>query len=355
MRVNRITRIQGSGLVGKVCTSRIRFRPASLCLFTALARKSVRFVADNRLRRLFPLLVHCSVVWAFVALCGGCVITQQSMMASGLGNQGDPGLIKPVIPVDSPDLVSQNGTSDGPRQSDTLDGSGATASPSAQAGSGSPPQAAPQSGAPVPSSAFAPSPSAGGDPRPEKPAGASMTPRPYQPPPELTARSSRADEPRDHAPMVRAPEVPARSGVNPHETRKPALEGQETHQAKAKPRAAQPGEKSDETEWEDQKVRHAAMGLRDAHVAAQKMKLCYAVKDDEWWVTFYEDAGSHYELKQYVWERDLERLEPFLVLKRVGKERLEQHLRMGEPDRACEVIDLSTPRHAGKDGSSPSF
>lgn len=355
MRVNRITRVHDSGLVGRASTGRMTCRPAGLCLVTALVRKSFRFVEDNRSRRLFPLLALCSAVWALVALCGGCVITQQSMMAGGLGTQGNQGLIKPVIPEDSPDLASQNGTSDVPRQSDTLDGSGAAASPSAQASSGSP-QAVPQAGAPAPSSAVSPSPSAGVDPGPERPAGTSMTPRPYQPPPELTARSSRADGPRDHAPMVRAPEVPARSGVNPHEPPKPAPESQETHRAKGKAGgAAKPGEKSDETEWEDQKVRHAAMGLRDAHGPAQKMKLCYAVKDDEWWVTFYEDAGSHYELKQYVWDRDLERLEPFLVLKRVGKERFDQHLSMGEPDRACEVIDLSPPRHAGKDGSSPSF
>ena len=87
----------------------------------------------------------------------------------------------------------------------------------------------------------------------------------------------------------------------------------------------------------------AAMELRNAHPTAQKMKLCYAVKDDEWWAIFYEDAGTHYELKQYVWDRQREHLDPFLVLRRIPKDRLQQALSGDEPDRACEVINLPPP------------
>lgn len=75
----------------------------------------------------------------------------------------------------------------------------------------------------------------------------------------------------------------------------------------------------------------------------RKLKICYSVKDNEWWIILYEDAGGFYELKQFVWDRDQDKLEAFLVQKKVPKSRLEEHLRQQEPDRACEALDPGPP------------
>jgi hypothetical protein len=91
-------------------------------------------------------------------------------------------------------------------------------------------------------------------------------------------------------------------------------------------------------EWEDQKIREAAMEMAKGLPQVSKIKVCYAVKDDEWWVTFYDNAGAFTELKQYTWNRDLEKLEAFLVLKRIPSSRVQQHLTEEEPGKACDVF-----------------
>ena len=54
----------------------------------------------------------------------------------------------------------------------------------------------------------------------------------------------------------------------------------------------------------------------------------------------YVDAGTGFELKQYTWNREQNKLEEFLVLKTVPKDNIEERLRSSEPDRACEVLDV---------------
>jgi len=96
--------------------------------------------------------------------------------------------------------------------------------------------------------------------------------------------------------------------------------------------------------WEDQKVKGAATQMLKQYPSVKKVKICYAVKDDEWWVILYDDLDTHYELRQFTWDRDQGRLRPFLVLKRIEKNEFQEHLTASEPDRACEVLDpASTP------------
>lgn len=71
-----------------------------------------------------------------------------------------------------------------------------------------------------------------------------------------------------------------------------------------------------------------------------KGKICYSVKTDEWWVVLYDEAGAAYDVKQYTWNRDQEKLDQFLVLKRIGKNRLEEDLSVREADKACEPLDF---------------
>ena len=94
--------------------------------------------------------------------------------------------------------------------------------------------------------------------------------------------------------------------------------------------------------WEDEKVKTLALELAKGSSAGSKMKICYAVKKDEWWVILYEDTGAVYELKQYSWNREQNRLEPFLVFKTIPKDQIQEQLNSPEPDRACEVLE--TPR-----------
>jgi hypothetical protein len=115
------------------------------------------------------------------------------------------------------------------------------------------------------------------------------------------------------------------------------------------PRSAQlaaPTEaKSGSREWEDQRVKEAAFKISRNFPGVKKGKICYSVKNDEWWIVLYDEAGSAYDVKQYVWNRDQEKLDPFLVLKRIGKNRLDEVLASRESDKACEPLDFSGPRN----------
>jgi hypothetical protein len=94
--------------------------------------------------------------------------------------------------------------------------------------------------------------------------------------------------------------------------------------------------------WEDEKVKTLALELAKGSSAGSKMKMCYAVKKDEWWVILYEDTGTVFELKQYSWNREQNKLEPFLVFKTIPKDQIQEDLSSSERDRACEVLE--TPR-----------
>jgi hypothetical protein len=105
----------------------------------------------------------------------------------------------------------------------------------------------------------------------------------------------------------------------------------------------QPPEKQNgppKKEWEDQKVRDAAIQVAKATPGVTDVKICYAVKKGEWWVTLYQPGQGLYELKQYIWNHDSEKLEPFLVYKTIPTGRLQQHLTEEEPGRACEVMKV---------------
>jgi hypothetical protein len=92
-------------------------------------------------------------------------------------------------------------------------------------------------------------------------------------------------------------------------------------------------------EWEDQKVRNAAVEMAKASPLVEQIKICYSVREHEWWVVLYERGDGFIELKQYIFNYDSEQLEPFLVVKRIPPARLQQHLYEEEPGKACEIIE----------------
>ena len=108
--------------------------------------------------------------------------------------------------------------------------------------------------------------------------------------------------------------------------------------------AKEPGSPEARKHWEDEKVKRAAVNMAKSFRRARKVKVCYVVDDDEWWVTIYDDLGSSIDLKQYVWDREKEALEPFLVLKRIPRGRMEKHAGEKRPGQACEVINMPARR-----------
>ncbi len=116
-------------------------------------------------------------------------------------------------------------------------------------------------------------------------------------------------------------QTPKRSGQSP-----------ETASIEAEP-------KTPSKAWEDEKVKSLALDLAKGSSAGSKMKICYAIKRDEWWVILYENIGSAFEVKQYSWNREQNKLEPFLVYKTLPHDKIQEQLNSPEPDRACEVVE----------------
>jgi hypothetical protein len=156
-------------------------------------------------------------------------------------------------------------------------------------------------------------------------------------PPETSSKTE-----SDNAPTGAAQgEAPQKIAAAP-EPSPPAAPAAADKSADAQPinTKPEPEIKPPSKQWEDEKIKGLALELAKSSAAVVRLKVCYYVKNDEWWVTAYEDTGGPIELKQYIWNRDQEKLEPFLVLKTIARDRLEQHVHASEPDRACEVIPL---------------
>ncbi len=95
-----------------------------------------------------------------------------------------------------------------------------------------------------------------------------------------------------------------------------------------------------EAQDEEHQIRAAAHELAKTIGSVEKMKLCYVTKDDEWWATFYVDIGSIIDVKQFIWNRESEKFEPFLVLKRISKSKLTSELKQNSPEQKCTILAL---------------
>jgi hypothetical protein len=157
--------------------------------------------------------------------------------------------------------------------------------------------------------------------------------------------------PQEVAPTSQDAETPEHGSVKPGPAAQmPAVNTDSPFAEKPEPKDRQPKldeplqppsgqSRPAEQEWEDQKVRDAAVIMAKASPEVKKIKICYAVKRHEWWVILYEQGQGFFELKQYIWNKDSEKLEPFLVLKRIPAARLQQHLAEQEPGKACEILE----------------
>lgn len=89
---------------------------------------------------------------------------------------------------------------------------------------------------------------------------------------------------------------------------------------------------------EERQVEAAALELAKSLGSIDKIKMCYVDKDDEWWATLYEDIGSVIDVRQFIWNRESQRFEPFLVLKRISKSKLAAELKRNEKGRSCIIL-----------------
>jgi hypothetical protein len=103
-----------------------------------------------------------------------------------------------------------------------------------------------------------------------------------------------------------------------------------------------PESKPQKNDWEDDKVKKAAIEFAKAFPSVKKMKICLEIKQSEWWVILYEDNGPVVELRQFVWNKSEEKFEPHLVPDRIPRDQLDRHAAESEPGRACEAVDVGT-------------
>lgn len=89
---------------------------------------------------------------------------------------------------------------------------------------------------------------------------------------------------------------------------------------------------------EESQVEAAARQLAKRIGSIDTIKMCYVDKDDEWWATLYQDIGSVMDVRQFIWNRELQRFEPFLVLKRISKSKFAAELNRKERGRSCAVL-----------------
>jgi hypothetical protein len=151
-------------------------------------------------------------------------------------------------------------------------------------------------------------------------------------------------------PLQSEPSALIKPVISPENSEKPKMVPAGTDQSEAptptterpeldpKPADDQSG---DAKELDDAKVRTAGIELAKLSPAVKKMGICYSVKDDEWWVTLYEPAGNVYELKSFTWNPEQEKLEPFLVPKRVPIAEFDNHLAEAGVGKLCKLIDVN--------------
>lgn len=93
----------------------------------------------------------------------------------------------------------------------------------------------------------------------------------------------------------------------------------------------------------DEALLEAAIEEAKELIAVEKMKICHKLKENEWWVSIYVDIGGRIDVKQFIWNGELDKLEPFLVLKRIPKRKLAAELKKVDARSTCEVVTLRLP------------
>jgi gamma-glutamylcyclotransferase (GGCT)/AIG2-like uncharacterized protein YtfP len=158
-----------------------------------------------------------------------------------------------------------------------------------------------------------------------------------------------------------APNPTVGSEANERNTQPPAVKASAPAQTVASEGKTIPARASNEPARvglpEEEKAKTLALDLAKANPNVKKLKVCHDKKSDEWWLTLYEDAGDHFQLRQYTWSVQLDQPEEFLVLKRISKSKLESDLTASDYDRICQVVKYEPggrlPAVAAQESAAP--
>jgi hypothetical protein len=97
----------------------------------------------------------------------------------------------------------------------------------------------------------------------------------------------------------------------------------------------------------NRQLRVAANELAAKLGPIKAMKLCYVEKDNEWWVVLFRDIGPVIDVRRFFWNWEEQRFKPFLVVKRIPKNRLRKEVNRKEPGKKC--VNLKPPNAKSED------
>jgi len=101
--------------------------------------------------------------------------------------------------------------------------------------------------------------------------------------------------------------------------------------------------KSGKTLSEEEKVLSVATETVSSVASPTKYTVCYDQEKAEWWLTIYDDIGYAFDVKKFFWNPELEKFEPFLVLTKISKNRLNDEISKKSDAKKCSVHDVKSP------------
>jgi len=85
-------------------------------------------------------------------------------------------------------------------------------------------------------------------------------------------------------------------------------------------------------------VKEAAVKKAQESKSVVNVKICHRSPRDEWWITIYHDLGNIIDVKQFIWNRQEEKWEPFTVFEQISRNKLKVHLTGNKPGSRCEIL-----------------
>ncbi len=120
---------------------------------------------------------------------------------------------------------------------------------------------------------------------------------------------------------------------------KPPPDPTSSPEAKATQQTPQAEEKPRNGKTELEIVKNIARDLAKKYSPVENMTICYATREDEWWITLFQDEGHAFELKRYIWTKRNDKVEPFLVPKRIARGDLTDYLNEKPLGKECTAFE----------------
>jgi hypothetical protein len=159
----------------------------------------------------------------------------------------------------------------------------------------------------------------------------------------------------------------AKAGAEPAEKVATEKSGSSAKQEKASSEAVHKGEQEPSLPSREKRrirtgrteldiVREIAIDLSKKHAPVERMKVCFAKKSGEWWITLFKESGHAFDIKQYIWNSRDDKLDPYCVEKVIPRDAVEDYLFEKRVDRDCTAFEHTKNggwaavkgRHSGK-------